>query len=124
MRLASAACLLAFSAFAAAAANQIVPAQDKRGNSSPIQLVEGIAAYQRGDYASAMRLLRPKGAILDYAQAAMWCRKAADQGDQGAEYTLGLMYQKSLCVPQDQAVQWSRKAADRGNADANSPPDC
>ena len=114
MRLSLAACLLALSTFAAEAANQIIPAEDKPGNGAANPLVEGVAAYQRGDYAAAMRLLRPladqgiypaqsglcvmyangKGTTQDYAQAAMWCRRAADQGDQGAEYTLGVMYQK------------------------------
>jgi TPR repeat protein len=83
---------------------KLFPAEGQRGDSGANQLSEGIAAYQRGDYSAAMRLLRPladegmypaqsglcvmyangKGALQDYAQAATWCRKAADQGDEGA----------------------------------------
>jgi TPR repeat protein len=104
MRLTLAACLLALSIFGAAGADQINPAEGQCWDSGENQLAEGIAAYQRGDYSAAMRLLRPladegmypaqsglcvmyangKGALQDYAQAATWCRKAADQGDEGA----------------------------------------
>ena len=54
----------------------------------------------------------------DFAQAATWFRRAADQGNASAQAKLGLMYVKGEGVPQDfaQAVNWSRKAADQGNA--------
>lgn len=59
-------------------------------------------AYVKGDYATALRLLRP----------------VADQGDASAQYFLGLMYQRGNGVPQDYtaAVKWYRKAADQGYA--------
>jgi TPR repeat protein len=64
--------------------------------------------------------LKGKGVWQDYAQAALWYRKAADQGDAKAQYNLGLLYYKGQGVQQDksQAVLWFRKAADQG--DANS----
>lgn len=37
----------------------------------------------------------------DYAQAAIWYRKAADHGDAKAEYRLGVLYANGLGVPQD-----------------------
>ena len=37
----------------------------------------------------------------DYAQAAAWYRKAADQGYAGAQYNLGVMYANGQGVPQD-----------------------
>ncbi len=103
-------------------------------------LEDGRAAYQRGDYATAMRLLRPlaeagdagaqtdvgwmvangRGAPQDYAQALAWRRKAADQGNATAEFSLGIMYQEGQGAPQDfaQAALWTRRAADRGHAGA------
>jgi uncharacterized protein len=119
-----------------AAADQIVPAGGQREDSGANQLAEGIAAYQRGDYASAMRLLRlladqgmapaqsglcamytsGKSFPQDYAQAAMWCRKAADQGNADAQASLGWLYANGQGVEQDdtQALMWSTLAATRG----------
>jgi hypothetical protein len=56
------------------------------------------AAYNRGDYATALQLIRP----------------LADQGDARAQSILGLMYESGRGVPQDyaEAVKWYRKAAD------------
>jgi uncharacterized protein len=103
-------------------------------------LEDGKAAYQSGDDATAVRLLRPLadlgnadaqnnlGAIYysghgvpqDYAQAVAWYRRAADQGDAPAQAALGWMYEEGQGVTQDyaQAAIWYRKAADQGNAEA------
>jgi TPR repeat protein len=56
----------------------------------------------------------------DHKQAATWYRKAAEQGDAGAQVLLGVMYANGRGVPQDykQAVAWYRKAAEQGNDDA------
>ena len=135
--------LFALSLFGPAAADQIdgrVLKYQHREN-APNPLAEGVAAYQHGDYATAMRLLRPlaadqgmalaqfslgvmyangNGVLQDYAQAAMWYRKAGDQGDDEAQGNLGAMYAKGQGVPQDyaEAANWYRKAADQGNKDA------
>ncbi len=63
---------------------------------------EAEAAYQRGDYATAILEFRP----------------LAEQGNAIAQYNLGLMYGKGQGVPQDyaEAVQWYRKAAEQGVA--------
>ena len=65
---------------------------------------DGIAAYSRGDYPTAMELLRP----------------LADQGNASAQSYLGFMYENGRGVPQDDAiaVSWYRKAADQGHAPA------
>jgi len=67
---------------------------------------DGGAAYQRGDYAAAMRYRSP----------------LAEQGDAKAEHGLGTLYFYGHGVPQDytQAVAWFREAADRniGGQDA------
>ena len=65
---------------------------------------KGYAAYKAGDY----------------AVAAKWFRKSAEQGDKWAQYNLGAMYDEGKGVTQDyaEAVKWYRKAADQGNAPA------
>jgi len=62
------------------------------------------AAYQKGNYATALRLLRP----------------LADQGDAHAQFNLGVMYAEGQGVPQDyaEAAKWYRLAADQGHAQA------
>ncbi len=103
---------------------------------------EGAAAYNRGDYATALREFRPlaergdvkaqfilgvmyangQGVPQDYAEAVKWYRKAAEQGNAEAQHDLGLMYGEGLGVPQDyaRAVKWYRKAAEQGYAYAQS----
>jgi len=65
---------------------------------------EGMNAYNHGDYQKAEKLFK----------------KASEQGDAKAQYTLGLMYDDGQGVRQDysKAVKWYRKAADQGYADA------
>jgi uncharacterized protein len=105
-------------------------------------LQDAAAAYRRGDYAAAMRLLRPQanqadafaqydlgvmyanglGVPQDFAEAVKWYRLAADQGDAFAQTNLGLMYNTGEGVPQDygEAVKWYRLAADQGDASAQT----
>ena len=101
---------------------------------------EGVAAYNRGDYATALREFRPlagqgdakaqvnlgfmygegQGVAQDYAEAVKWFRKAAGQGNTGGQNNLGIMYDKGRGVPQDyaKAAKWYRKAAGQGVAEA------
>ncbi len=53
----------------------------------------------------------------EYSEALQWFRKAAEQGDDVAQYNLGTMYYNGDGVPQDygEAVQWFRKAAEQGD---------
>ena len=96
-------------------------------------LDEVMAAYQRGDYATVVRELRPLaeqgdakaqfelgvmyatglGVPQDYAEAVKWYRKAAEQGVAEAQYILGFMYRKGRGVPQDylRAYAWYDLAA-------------
>jgi TPR repeat protein len=50
--------------------------------------------------------------------ASKWYRKAAEQGDQGAQYNLGGRYESGRGVNKDEgkAVEWFRKAAEQGHA--------
>jgi TPR repeat protein len=99
---------------------------------------DAVAALGKGDYATALRLIRPlaeqgypgaqnslgimyekgRGVPQDYAEALKWYRKAAEQGNAGAEYNLGAMHQNGLGVTQNyvEAVRWYRRAADQGLA--------
>ena len=101
---------------------------------------KGYVAYQRGDYATALREWRPLaeqgnadaqynlgvmyreglGVSQDYAEALKWNRKAVEQGDALAQHNLGNMYQHGQGVPQDYnaAAKWYREAAEQGFAPA------
>lgn len=61
-----------------------------------------------------------KGVPQDYAQAAIWYRKAADRGDAKAEYRLGVLYVNGVGVPQDktEAAGLFLSAAKQGYAPA------
>ena len=89
---------------------------------------DGLAAYQHGDYAAALRLLRPlagqgnpqaqaylgfmyiegRGVPQDDAEAVKWLRLSAEQGYAEAQSNLGVMYAEGQGVPQDleQALKW------------------
>jgi TPR repeat protein len=97
----------------------------------------GEAAFKRGDYATALVLLRPfaegGNAVAqfdigvmywagfsvqqDYAKALSWLTKAAEQGNAPAQRDLGAMYEWGDGVPQDnsKAWIWYLKAAEQGN---------
>lgn len=99
---------------------------------------DATAAYDRGDYETALRLMKPlaeQGVVgaqvilgtmyfdgqsvpQDYAEAAKWYRLAAEQGDALAQYGLGFLYILGQDVPQDyaEAAKWFRKAAEQGDA--------
>lgn len=98
------------------------------------------AAYQRGDYRTAVKLLRPlvdRGnadaqdilAIMYYvgqglpqnrAEAIRLYRLAAEQGNAHAQDALGFAYQNGVGVHRDvgEAAKWFRKSADQDNLDA------
>ena len=58
------------------------------------------AAFQRGDYATVLKILRPK----------------ALAGNPSAQHNLGFMYEKGYGVPRNPSVaaSWYRKSADQG----------
>jgi TPR repeat protein len=101
---------------------------------------DAAAAYMKGDYAAALRLMRPlaqqghagaqfnlgymyengRGVAKNDAIAVSWYRKSAEQGYADAQYKLGISYYNGWVVPRDDAaaVSWYRKAAAQGNARA------
>ena len=103
-------------------------------------LDDSLAAYDRGDYATAARLLRPlaeqgnaqaqnalgamyyhgKGLAQDFKEAFKWYRSAALQGYGSAQVNLGAMYYEGQGTAEDfvRAYMWLNIAAAKGNADA------
>ena len=100
------------------------------------QFDDAIAAYERGDYTTAFRLMKPlagkgdakaqhnlgvmydygRGIPQDYTKALEWYRRAAEQGMPEAQHNLALMYANGQGVPQKytEAAKWYRRAADQG----------
>lgn len=103
---------------------------------------DGLDAYDRGDYATALNEWLPmgkqgdppvqfllgimyyngKGVPQDFTEAGRWYRLAAEQGYAGAQYYLGLMYENGEGVSQDdkEAFHWYRLAAEQGHAGAQT----
>ena len=100
-------------------------------------LDEAVAAYERGDYATAIRGFRkaaeqempparstsvtrtPKAGVRPgLPRGLKWYRKAAEQGYVPAQVHLGTMYFEGRVVPQNyqDSVKWFRKAVDQGDA--------
>ena len=63
-----------------------------------------------------------QGKPKNYEKAVYWYRKAAAQGDAGAENNLGVAYNYGNGVDKNfsRAVYWYRKAADQGNPSAQT----
>jgi uncharacterized protein len=103
---------------------------------------KGSAAYQSGDYATALREWVPlaelgdvdcqtlvgviydlgQGVPQDYKTAVKWYTLAAEQGDALAQYYLGMMHNLGRGVPQDYktAVKWFTLAAEQGDAEVQT----
>ena len=101
---------------------------------------DSMAAYDRGDYATALQLLRPlaekgdekaqnglgamyhngKGVTQDFKAAVKWYRLAAVQGYASAQLNLGAMYYEGQGVVENfiRAYMWLSIAAAKGNANA------
>jgi uncharacterized protein len=103
---------------------------------------DGQAAYDRGDYATALKLWRPlaehgaveaqynlgvmydngQGVLKDYVSAMKWYRRAAALGDLQAQMILGWIFEIGHGVTADygEALKWYRLAADHGDAQAQN----
>ncbi len=106
---------------------------------------KGLAAYESGDYATALREWTPladqgyaaaqhnlgvihgngRGVPQDYKTAMKWYTLAAEQGQAKAQYNLGVMYDEGLGVPQDYvyAHMWWNIAASSGHKIASENRD-
>lgn len=101
-------------------------------------LEDGAAAYEQGDYATALRLWRPLNAGAQFAlgimydegqgvpkddrEAVRWYRMAAEQANASAQFNLGNVYYNGQGVPKDyvQAYTWWNLAAAQGEEDAGN----
>ena len=103
---------------------------------------KGLAAYQSGDYATALREWTPldeqgdagaqfnigamnrygEGVLQDYRTAIKWLTLAAEQGIADAQTMLGSMYDSGQGAAQDDktAVKWWTRAAEQGSARAQT----
>ena len=97
----------------------------------------GVGAYDRGDYALALKHFKllaeegdaaaqnnlgsmydqGRGVLQDYAEAIKWFHLAAKRGHALAQMNLGYMYESGRGVPKDyaEAVKWYRRAAVQGD---------
>jgi uncharacterized protein len=66
----------------------------------------------------ALHYSSAEGEELDFALAARWYRKAAEQDHLLAQYNLGVMFARGQGMPRDDgaAEEWTRKAAEGGDA--------
>jgi TPR repeat protein len=125
---------------AAALGLSLLVASGGAGSAQDFQ--KGVEAYEKGDFAAALRewrflagvgdpraqynlalmYFRGQGVIQDYKQSANILRLAAVQGDATAQYDLGGMYEKGQGVTQDyaEAVKWYRRAAEQGQVSAQT----
>jgi TPR repeat protein len=115
------------------------------GSSSPSRTMRAAplnplaAAFQRGDYATVLKILRPKalagnpsaqhnlgfmyekgfGVARNPAVAASWYRKSADQGFPAGQLALGRLYYEGAGLQRDlvEAYKWMYLAG-RGTTDA------
>ena len=80
-------------------------------------LEDGKAAYDRSDYVTALRLLRP---LAEKTQADLNALRALEASS--AQFTLGVMYEEGKGVQRDynEAVKWYRQAVERQYAPAQS----
>lgn len=94
------------------------------------------AAYEKGDYATALQLLLPlaeqgdaraqsavgeiyyhgRGMPQDDAEAMKWFRRAGEQRDFSAQFHLGEIHAQGQSVPKDyaEAANWYRLSAEQG----------
>lgn len=100
----------------------------------------GLAAFNTGDYPTALRLWRPLaerddprseagigfmyhrglGVAVDDREAAVWLRRAAEHGQAEGQLMLGILFYYGRGVPQSfvRAYAWCELAEIDGNADA------
>jgi TPR repeat protein len=108
--------------------------------SQPASAEAANAAYQKGDYSTALNMARPlaeagdaraqallgqiyyrgRGVGTDDREAANWFRRAADQDNATAQFFLGGMYDEGRGVPQDyhESARWYQRAAEQGDGQA------
>jgi len=125
---------------AVACAASVVAALAASAVAGPLE--DAVAAFNRADFATALRGLRPLadrgngtaqsklgfmfelglGVPENYVEAIKWHLKAATQGEIDSQIALGRIYGTGQSVPRNyaEAARWYRKAADQGNLTGQS----
>jgi TPR repeat protein len=99
-------------------------------SAAPPHVPDGLAAYNAGDFATALREASGAaqagdksaavllGGAIDFAQAAAWAQRAAAQQDANGFSILRNLYTRGHGVPQNfvEAAKWFVKGAEAGNA--------
>ena len=105
-------------------------------------LEEGLEAYDKNDYVTAMRELKPfaiqgnaraqhkvglmyhfgEGTPKDTKEGIKWLRLSADQGEAIAQHFMGVIYKRGIGLPQSnkEAIKWFKRAAEQGFAAAQN----
>ena len=80
------------------------------------------ANYIKAQMALGKCYFTGQGVERDYAEAIIWYRKAAEQGDADSQLDLGSLYYYGEGVAQDytEAVKWYRMAAEQGDDNAQT----
>lgn len=103
---------------------------------------DGVAAYEKGQFATAFKLWLPlaeqghadaqfnvavlyekgSGVVQDYVEAARWYLEAARQGETEAQYNVGLLYETGTGLTQDlkEAAKWYTRLIANPRQDAAS----
>jgi uncharacterized protein len=111
-----------------------------RAGSTEDDFRRGLSAFNTGDYPTALKLWRPLaerddprseaglgfmyhrglGVDADDREAAVWLRRAAEQGQAEGQLMLGILFYYGRGVPQSfvRAYAWCELAETDGNADA------
>ena len=96
----------------------------------------GDSAYQKGDYATALKIFSPlatrgdayaqfhigliyfngQGVAQDYDEAFKWFKMAADQGDADGQNAVGVIYERRKDKPN--AIKWFITAVEQGDTEA------
>jgi TPR repeat protein len=106
-------------------ANSVAPASEVKTPLAEGKTIQDLKAKAvKGDLGAqrdlAMAYGEGEGVAQDYAEAAKWFRKAAEQGDMFSQFATGSNFEHGKGVAKDlaEALRWYRKAADQGYARA------
>lgn len=83
-------------------------------------IVSGMQENRQRPSGAAQDDINWRGVAPEYAEAAKWYRRAAEQGHAHSQYTLGRLYcdGKGLAQNYVEAAKWYNRAAEQGQVDA------
>ncbi|MCL2851945.1 MAG: stalk domain-containing protein [Defluviitaleaceae bacterium] len=95
---------------------------DGQARTLDIAAVDFVYLAEQGDVDAQTRLFQRYVREENYARAAYWAERAAEQGDAASQTALGIMYLGGQGVSQsnEQAEYWARRAADQNFAEGQT----